>query len=230
MKTSSSMSQMKLQHEYTNFAEIYCTLYMFRNHTDTWTTGQFYSQVCFRGLVWEYLKNSSCSVKLSWFYSSVCLYSILCRFWPLSCKLHSSVLPFIFTLDFPKLSLIRWSSYVTMDGWWSGRMWKMNLSHQEQGLLPLRRGSHPLPPWQVWWISTCHVLRTQILRFYPNTPLLCQVRDAVGNFTNESCDISTLTLVQLDLTSCSCGLSLYSKSTESRGGEVHCAYMHVTYS
>lgn len=142
MKTSSSMSQMKLQHEYTNFAEIHCTLYMFRN---TWTTGQFYSQVCFRGLVWEYLKNSSCSVKLSWFYSSVCLYSVLCRFWPLSCKLHSSVLPFIFTLDFPKLSLIRWSSYVTMDGWWSGRMWKMNLSHQEQGLLPLRRGSHPLP-------------------------------------------------------------------------------------
>lgn len=180
MKTSSSMSQMKLQHEYTNFAEIHCTLYMFRNHhTNTWTTSQFYSQVCFRGLVWEYLKNSRCSVKLSWFYSSVCLYSVLCCFCPLSCKLHSSVLPFIFTLDFPKLSLIRWSSYVTMDGWWSGRMWKMNLSHQEQGLLPLRRGSHPLPPWQVWWISTCHVLQTQILRFYPNTPLLCQVRDAL---------------------------------------------------
>lgn len=55
------------------------------------------------------------------------------------------VRPFISTLDFPQLSLIPRSPHITMEVQWSDRMWKMNLSHQEQGELPLQGGFPPAP-------------------------------------------------------------------------------------
>lgn len=56
-----------------------------------------------------------------------------------------SVLSCIFTLDFPKPSLIRHSPCITREAQWSDSMWKMNLSHQDQDELPLQGGFPPTP-------------------------------------------------------------------------------------
>lgn len=69
------------------------------------------------------------------------------------CCFHSSqphtaphaVLPFISTLDSPRLSLIHRSPYRTVEVRWSDRKWKMNLSHQEQSELLLQGGFQPAP-------------------------------------------------------------------------------------
>ncbi|CAB1457652.1 unnamed protein product [Pleuronectes platessa] len=60
----------------------------------------------------------------------------------LTSDLRPSLHPFTST----ELSLILRSPHVTVDARWCDRKWKMNLSHQDQGELPLRGGFPPRAP------------------------------------------------------------------------------------
>lgn len=112
-----------------------------------------------------------------------------------------------------------------MKVWWSDGIWKINLSHQEQGELCLQRG-FPLS-FLLTGLMNLHFPSTpdanpEVLTKRTTAPSLRGVGDASWDISlMRDIDISTLTSAQLNLTGCRCHSAFCStdKSTESSGGE-----------
>lgn len=93
----------------------------------------------------------------------------------------------------------------TVEVRWPDRIWKINLSHQEQGAFRLHRGLPPTP--LLTNLMNFPFPSTANVNLYPNAPLLQHLRRTQGHFTNERCDISTSTSAPFKLTGCRCDLS-----------------------
>lgn len=108
-----------------------------------------------------------------WSVFTVCLLQSVLLFvlHPLTTEVQAP--PLYSSIHFPKLSLTHSLThgfpYITVEVRWSDRMWKMNLSHQDQGELPLRGGFPPAPLLTGLMnlsFLPLSLLQKQILRFF----------------------------------------------------------------